>query len=546
MHPTARSGHHHPPAPTGRPGAGGTAPGTGRAGGTGTAVGVVAEPPGALSAPPEVGRRDRWARLRAVPAGAWLAGVIGLTVGSWAMLQFRFPYLGHDEAVYASQARHWAFGVPAAGWEAYRPVGLPALGALILRATEGLLPPVLALRTLTLLAAVGLVVAVYLLTARIAGRHRALVAVAVLIGGVTFVRRLPEFLDDIASTALFVAVAHLALRARARPGHGGRDLTVAAVLAVAGCLLRYGATSAVLAVVIAAVLTWGPRTWLRSWRELGGAVAVLGVTAAAVGVVGMRTTGRPWGSLLTAAEVAHRRYPGEGLVFYATAFPLRLAGPLGAVVMAAGLVGAAVAWRRTRTAGRWVRLPVSGPRDRADLERVFLVLAAVAQIVLLGTIAHGEPRFVLFPIALLTVLGADALGRLPQPWRRRALVAVAAAVLPSFVLANVVAWRGGGAVTADRAPLVRAVQAVRPDGPCVVVTPLVPETGWATSCRVTGSVRFGAVPAAATVVVLEREGAADDPDLAEVRRELPGRTWTTRRLVTGPEGRAVLVAVSRP
>ena len=101
-------------------------------------------------------------------------------------------------------------------------------------------------------------------------------------------------------------------------------------------------------------------------------------------------------------------------------------------------------------------------------------------------------------------------------------------------------------MTADRAPLVRAVQTVRPDGPCVVVTPLVPETGWATSCRVTGSVRFGAVPAGATVVVLEREGADDDPDLAAVRRELPGRTWTTRRLVTGPEGRAVLVAVSRP
>ena len=56
MHPTAHPGHHHAPAPTGRPGVVGTAPGVERASGTGAAVGIATGPSGALSAPPGVGR----------------------------------------------------------------------------------------------------------------------------------------------------------------------------------------------------------------------------------------------------------------------------------------------------------------------------------------------------------------------------------------------------------------------------------------------------------------------------------------------------------
>ncbi|MFD5098853.1 hypothetical protein [Streptomyces albidochromogenes] len=70
--------------------------------------------------------------LRRVPGGVGLVGVLAAAAGVWAVLKGFEPYLGHEEAVYANKARSWADGAPDAGWGVYRPVGLPALGALAL------------------------------------------------------------------------------------------------------------------------------------------------------------------------------------------------------------------------------------------------------------------------------------------------------------------------------------------------------------------------------------------------------------------------------
>jgi 4-amino-4-deoxy-L-arabinose transferase-like glycosyltransferase len=464
--------------------------------------------------------------------------LLAVVVITWGVLQTRFPYLGHDEAVYASQARQWAQDVPAVSWRSYRPVGLPALGALMLWLAPGPIPAVLALRSITLLAAVGYVIATFLLARRFVGPYQALLAAAVLVTGVTFLRRMPEFLNDIAAAALLLAVAHQFLRARARPGVTRTAMTRAAVLAVLACLLRYGSVSGLLAIVLAALMTWGVRTWWRSLRDLRGALIVSVVATLVAVVAGLRSTGSPWGLFWTAGQVAHRQYIGDGVVFYVQAFPLLLAGPLGGAVMTVGLAQVVSGWWRRRASAR-----TPDPRARdTDSARLFLALAAVLHVLILGVSAHGEQRFVLFPVAVLTVLGIDALARVSPPWRTRLLAGVTAALLPALVLSLVVVWRGGQVVTDDRQPLVEAVRTVPVDGPCLVVTPLVPETGWATTCRAVAVDEIGRVGPGTTVLVLRRDGYPEDPDPRELAASVDGRPWTTERLVVGPRERVVWVS----
>jgi hypothetical protein len=74
---------------------------------------------------------------RRARASSWLP--ILLTTVTWAWYQRVEPYLGHDESVYAARARSWVTGEPAAGWEVYRPIGLPALGRVMLAVGEPVL-----------------------------------------------------------------------------------------------------------------------------------------------------------------------------------------------------------------------------------------------------------------------------------------------------------------------------------------------------------------------------------------------------------------------
>jgi hypothetical protein len=551
--------------------------------------------------------REYRAREYRATAAALLGVGLALTTGTWAWFQQVEPYLGHDESVYAAQARSWLTGQPATGWEVYRPVGLPALarvalgavgaGSGVATATVRAVGLVLALLTLVVVHAVG---------SRLIGRPRASVAVLVVVGGVTFLRRLPEFLDDIPSAGLLLLAGYLVLRSR-RTGVAGAawSLPLSGVVAVAACLVRYGASAGLLSIALAGVLAWGPRVWLRAWREVGTAAAVVVAGLAPLAVHGARVTGSPFGVVLRAAAVAHRRYPGEGLVYYVTAFPYALAGPLGGLVMAAGLVGVVAAGRRLHTAaGSWttpprrvplvdvrvrppvdvrvrplvdvrVRPPVEdrGWRLLDDRERVFLGTAAVIDLVLLGLIAHGEGRFALFSMLVLIVLGTDTLltaatGRVPG-------------ALPGLVVAAVAAWAVTAVLIAGRLEQVTAVRASvadataqafgrpgpsrepvpppvlsagrpgeaaagTPTGPCLVVTGSAPEAGWLSGCDARRPDAVHVLPDDLVVYVIDFPGVGDRPGLARIRGLDPRRTWTIRTLTTTGRYPGAVLAVSSP
>ena len=109
---------------------------------------------------------------------------------------------------------------------------------------------------------------------------------------------------------------------------------------------------------------------------------------------------------------------GEGLVDYGRQLSWSLAGFVGPIVAVAALAGLIRSWRDAEERRRYL----------------FLLLPAVLQVIILGLVAHGEPRFVFFPLALVVVAGMISI----DGWvsRRRGWTVVPAAYGMAILLAG--------------------------------------------------------------------------------------------------------------
>ncbi len=494
---------------------------------------------------------------RRPPTWAFVVGVLALTAAVWAVLQPSDPYLGHDEAVYAAKARSWLTGAPSAQWGVHRAPGLPVLGyaALAVHASAASVRVVgllLALLAFGLFCWVGI---------RLLGPARGVVTALLVLSGPGFLRRIPEFLTDVGTAGLLAGAAYCLVRAQEtstlparrtgshRAGGGDLWLPAAAGFALGAFYLRFGAVSGVLALTLAAAVAWGPRAWLARWRGLLGAAAVLAVGLAPHLVVADRRTGSPLGMVRASADAGHSEGLG-GLLFYLRIFPARLAGPWGGVVMAAGLVAGALAvWRLVRRRAR--------PEDRRT---VFVVLAAVALVVLIGLAAHGEPRFVFLSVFLLTLAGVAALTQWIDTWAdkwagkwaharvRLLLVVLAAGAVATMPVTCLSIVRGPlHSLTGQRESLVAAAAALAAEsdgtvgdgaespGPagaagttvrCVVVTGYQPEVGWYSGCATAtlNQARAGDLPPHTSVSYLVFEHGRDQLSPASARRLTANRS----------------------
>ena len=500
---------------------------------------LVAAPAWALTRPwpsPPPRLRKAAASLTRVPPWLALALTLLLTVVLWRGLQGGLPYLGHDEAVYATKARSWLTGAPAAQWRPYRPVGLPALGWIALHVRDD----VGAVRALGLILALSTLIITYLVAARLTSPRRAAVATLIMVSGWGFLRRLPEFLDDIPAAGLLLAVGYLIIRARQRPG--SYSLTAAAVVAVAAFYVRYGAILGLLVLGVAALVAWGWRGWITSWRDIAAGGVLIGGLGAHL-AYSSSTGGSPLEVLFSALQVARTGYYGEGLVYYALIFPFRLAGDLGGVVMAAGLISAFAAARRV------LRGDGQGGASPAERVRVFLALTAVAYVILLGVIADGEERYVFFPVLLLLILGVDAIARYAGSWSVIAGCAVTALAVLAAVVDYRVAMNGDLALlTGQETSVVAAAQQISGHHPCLVVTGFEPEMGWYSGCATTSfpQAETGRLPTGEPVyVVLFQRGTVGQPHRAQLRKILAGRHATVTILNTkGSFGRARIITLS--
>ncbi|MBT2883699.1 ABC transporter ATP-binding protein [Streptomyces sp. McG5] len=381
----------------------------------------------------------------------------------------------------------------------------------------------------------------YLVAARWTTPRRAVLTVLLALCGLGFLRRLPEFLNDIGSTGLLLVVVYLLTRAQEHPG--SRALLALPPFVLAAFYLRYGVAGNVAAIVLAALLAYGARAWLARGRQLAVAGAVILAGLVPHFVHAIQVTGSPLGLVFWATSQAERQFVGDGLLYYLAIFPYRLAGDLGGVVMAAGFVAAYAAVRRLRRAGE------PGPETR---RWAFLGLTSVLVFVLLGVATDGEPRFVYLPVVLLTVLGVQALARAAGEQRRRLLAGIGAlALLTTAGTAQSVAHGAMPGPTGQARSTVPVARALAADGtPCLLVTGYEPESGWYSGCDAMTYRQYRAAgpPAPGTRVSFVRyergRHQPGDPGLAKLTR---GMERTVLRLpATGVLGEAHVVTVRVP
>jgi hypothetical protein len=450
------------------------------------------------------------ARIRS--AGRSIDAVAGVTVllGLLALgtiLVLRAPGLGWDEAVYATKARSFVTEIPASAWNLFRPPGLAYLG--VLAAPFGFTD--VPIRMLSMALGVVGLGAFGALGVLVGGRVAGLVAV---LGAATLpivLTELPLFHNDLLSGGvLFALMALLWQQLEVRPAPDWR-LLLAPVLAAAAFYLRFGALAAILSIGLMMVALWWRRL-VRAWR-IAGASLVIGVLLAIPHVwLAIRETGSPLGILTLSVDKVDTTGPIATAVAYLRAVPNGIAGPIGLVLLATGmLVGletaATLARRRGRlgaaseqgAAGTAPEERAAGPAsERQTIALLWLLLPAAMTALALVLVSHAEPRYLMFPVLSLELAGSIGITRaarwLLARWIRSrpaigadrgAVVLLAAFVIViAAVTVHNAATRPKG--SQDQAAWVREAGAwidARAGGqPCLVVSTVYPILGWYAAC----------------------------------------------------------------
>ncbi|MGI9528463.1 MAG: glycosyltransferase family 39 protein, partial [Acidimicrobiia bacterium] len=169
---------------------------------------------------------------------AELAVALGLTAilaVTYLMILSNGP-LGNDEATYAVKARSWLEGTPSTGFYIYRPVGMPAIGWMVLQVSDS----EVAFRLVGVAAAVATLGGMWGVGRRLFSPAAGLLAAAAIGSATSWLRRVPEFLNDIITTGLLLWIMFVIWRHFEDPEQPRWRVTLAAPLAAAAFYLRYG------------------------------------------------------------------------------------------------------------------------------------------------------------------------------------------------------------------------------------------------------------------------------------------------------------------
>lgn len=390
----------------------------------------------------------------------------GLLVAMFLRIVFDGGALGHDESAYALKARAWLEGTPDTGWSLHRAIGQSVVAAAVLPFSHD---PV-ALRTVAVVISLATVMAVWWLGKVFDSERAGLIAAGVYAVAPSFLRRGAEFLTDVPSTGLLVVATALLWRwLRATDGSSDRDLFLSVGAGALAVYMRYQSVLALGLITLAAILTHPHRVRSRMAAVIGA--SSLGIALLVPHFVfAVAITGRPWGIVTRTAEGV-RSFPGEGIIDYARDFPDLFAGQLGALAIVVAL-----AWGVTSRGAQ---------RRRA----AFLILPAVGHLLVLGLVAHGEPRFAFFPVALMTVAAGTAF----VEWQHRHSGDAARAVSAALIVAVAASLALHGLrmdVNAENrgrsfAALAAAADSIRAESgdACSIVTGLQPQMTWLSGCR---------------------------------------------------------------
>jgi len=296
--------------------------------------------------------------------------------------------LGHDESAYALKARQWLEGTPGSGWSPHRGTGMSAYGYVVL-AMGG---EEAGLRSLGLAGVIALSAATWALGHRMAGPRAGAMAAFAVISGPAVLLRSTEYLSDVPAAALLtfcMAIVWWELRERDSPSY---RLLWALPFAWGAFYLRYQSALSLILIAVVAAWLWWPKIRRRPAPVLWlVAIGALGLIPHLVHSIDL--TDQPWGILLNTGGAAVRNFVGQGLRDYADQLFWALGGWVLPVVLVMAVAGLIVAWRNTE----------------ARQAYMFLLIPATLQVIAIGLISRGEPRFIFFPIALFVVAGTIAL-----------------------------------------------------------------------------------------------------------------------------------------
>jgi hypothetical protein len=401
--------------------------------------------------------------------------------------------LGHDESVYALKARSWLEGTPTTGFGIYRPLGMPMVGLVVLQVSDA----EVAFRIAAALLGAGTVIAMWAIGRTMLGPVGALIGTATFVVSESYLRRATEFLNDLLSAGLLLAVLFFVwLHFERYPNRWW--LLAAAPAAAAAYYVRYGTVLGLVVIAVVAGAIWFRRLG-DSWRQIAATAGLL----LALLLPGFWYSRQVTGSILGVFNAARTAVGGGGggLADYAEWFPEHLAGTFGAIMMVAAMVYTVMVALLAK------RDPRLAPAARTA---AFLTITALALTFLLGLFTHGEPRFVYLPLMALLLVGGQAVAVLVQrlaatPQRVAAGVLIAIA---AYALAT-----GGGAmanrmdaITGSRDVLAETGAVVHGDAggeTCTLQAAYIPQLTWYSVCATFGFGYTGPVEDAAYLTLFE-------------------------------------------
>ena len=389
--------------------------------------------------------------------------------------------LGHDESVYATKARSWIDGTSADQFEIYRPIAMPVAGWIMLQFSDS----EKTLRYVGVIFGTFLPLCVYLLFRRTFNFLIAIAAVMVLVTSPLFLRQAPLLLNDIPSTALLALVVFL-LYVHYESGGRGRSIYAVAPLAALAFYIRYAAITP-LAVTAASTHLLLFQQFLKKpgveFKKLG--LTLLATFALFVPhfIYSVMATGSLFGVLSRAGRAANRAYVGDGLLQYILWLPDELGGwAIGLSAMAGGLI-TLFFWMNKRYR--------AGYRTLAWIGTIGLVTFLVT-----GLLTHAEPRYILFPLVLLSGVGIAGLYYIIASRSQIVADIVMLAIIAAVSIQGYMDYRATYAffraeeTARHNVEFLRALDVVRkenPGGACMIWTAISrPRVSWYTRCSVSG------------------------------------------------------------
>ncbi len=426
-----------------------------------------------------------------------LLALIGLGFGVPVLVAVaRNISFGYDEAVFAQLTRHWLTGAPASGWDIHRPPAISLLGVLVQAIGAG---AEWSFRLIGIASGTGVVVASWAIAKRVGGARAGIIAVVALAAAPPLQVESASFLTDVPSTLVLLVLTAAVWRAI------DRDTTpavwswvVIGFLGAAAFYLRYGAIVSVAGVAVGAAVA-APSVMRAHWNGVAAAAVAFAVLLLPHAVMAIGQAGAPWGILVSAGRAAGGS-TSPPILSYLGWFPWALVGPLGALL----------AFTAVASGVRSIVMRQSRQEVRRGSFRRFAGVAVAVQLAVLGTVIHPEPRYVLFPMTLLVILGAAEAGRLLEArrwpgWLRPALLTATVSVLALSAVATTaqIEFRAGAfdwkrEVGRD----IRSEVLAAGQPSCSVLTSDVPIVSWYSGCP---AVNFVGGPLSGRLALLSGE-----------------------------------------